>query len=148
MGKATVDVIDIETIRPIFVYGSLMADAVFKKITKIDNPKKLGTGILKGYKRVQVMSAPYPAILKEDNSEVVGFLYDIPNIQLWDLLDQYESDLYKRITVDVILQQEKGIQSVKADVYLWNANINQLSQLEWDYDDFVKNKLPGWDFEA
>ncbi|KAJ3309998.1 hypothetical protein HDV04_005500 [Boothiomyces sp. JEL0838] len=129
-------------LRPVLVYGSLLSDIVFSKVTKI-TPKRISNVILKDYKRVKVDNAPYPAIYPSEGAQVVGDLCEV-GADIIELLDRFESSLYKRITVNVLVTLEKGIQSVEADVYVWNQDLSKLSIYEWDYEYFKTYLLPGW----
>ncbi|KAJ3275600.1 hypothetical protein HDV01_007603 [Terramyces sp. JEL0728] len=130
-------------LRPILVYGSLLNDDVFSKVTKII-PKRTPNVVLKGYKRVKVDNAPYPAVYPSPGSQVVGDLCEV-GADIVDILDRFESNLYKRITVSVFVTLEKGIQSMEADVYVWNQELSKLSIYDWDYEYFKTHLLPNWE---
>ena len=57
-------------------------------------------------------------------------------------LDAFESDLYRRETVDVLVAQDKGICLIESDVYIWNQDISRLEERDWSYEKFVsKGKM-------
>ena len=54
-------------------------------------------------------------------------------------LDEFESELYKRVTETVQIDEKLA----KIDVYVWNHDLNWLVEADWDYKDFLK-RLPDW----
>jgi gamma-glutamylcyclotransferase (GGCT)/AIG2-like uncharacterized protein YtfP len=127
-------------IRPMFVYGSLMNEMVFSKVTGIAMPKPT-PGSLEHYRRVQVKGKPYPACYYQKNASVQGYVVSIDSEAILCKLDQFESDLYKRITVPV--NTIDGM--IEADVYIWNKAEALLNDKEWSYEEFVRDRLPHWD---
>jgi gamma-glutamylcyclotransferase (GGCT)/AIG2-like uncharacterized protein YtfP len=127
-------------VRPIFVYGSLMNEMVFSKVTGLSMPKS-ALGTLADYRRVQVNGKPYPACYFQKGASVQGMIISIDSEIVIHKLDQFESDLYKRITVSV--STTDGI--IEADVYIWNKAKALLNDNDWDYAEFVQKRLPQWD---
>jgi gamma-glutamylcyclotransferase (GGCT)/AIG2-like uncharacterized protein YtfP len=93
-----------------------------------------------GYKRVQVLDAPYPAIIEAEDHTVDGLLLELDNYSQLNKLDLFETDMYRRITVQVLV----GNAATDAFAYLWNRDMELLIDQEWDYDYFVKHLLPFW----
>ncbi|KAJ3302848.1 hypothetical protein HDV03_004537 [Kappamyces sp. JEL0829] len=135
---------DADTLRPLFVYGSLLNDQVFSRATSGLVPlRRVSQVVLKDHKRVLVKNAPYPAAIPHAGSEIVGDLVYLETVDQVRILDRFESDLYKRVTVAVVVQQDKGITQELADVYLWAKQESQLDvDQEWSYAKFVaKGKM-------
>ena len=131
-----------QTPRPIFVYGSLLNDQVFARVLQGAKPKRIDQSILKGFKKYQVRGAPYPAAIKSlESSEIVGGLLYLSDFQQLTKLDAFESDLYRRETVDVLVAQDKGICLIESDVYIWNQDISRLEERDWSYEKFISKLL-------
>lgn len=132
-------------LRPLFVYGSLLNDEVFARVLQGAKPsKRVDSAVLKSYKRCRVKGAPYPAAIEAaSSSEIVGGLVYLEGAEQLAKLDAFESDFYKRITVDVIITQDKGISSIEADTYIWNLSLDKLDiAQDWSYEKFVsKGKM-------
>lgn len=110
-----------------------------------NQPRKVDHVRLEGYKRVCVSDAPYPAIIPSPTASVTGSLYFIPNTAFITALDDFESDMYARVTVTVTVKESWGDRALEADVYIWNRSTDLLSiDSDWDYEGFVKHQLPEW----
>ncbi len=125
-------------IRNLFVYGSLMNEFVFQKVTGVQLQGQ--PAMLSDYKRVQVKHKPYPACYYNSGSKVNGIVVKIESIDTIAKLDEFESILYKRITV---IAQCNG--PCEVDIYIWNTDLDLLSDQEWSFEDFVRDRLPHWD---
>ncbi|KAH9273861.1 hypothetical protein BASA83_003855 [Batrachochytrium salamandrivorans] len=138
--------------RPVFAYGSLMADHVYNKVmmsslgSNYKTPNKINHVTLKGFKRFGVTGEPYPAIVPADpSSSVEGVLWIVQSEEEVQLLDIFESDLYRRETVLVsYYSHEHHLKSVEASVYIWNRDASLLTNGDWDYDAFVTNNMRSW----
>ncbi|KAI8914185.1 Butirosin biosynthesis, BtrG-like protein [Gorgonomyces haynaldii] len=131
--------------QPIFVYGSLISPIVYDNVMqgiKRQQERRV-PAVLRGYRRVCVRNAPYPALIQEEG-QVEGVLVFVENQDQIDALDRFETDMYKRISVQTIVKESWGDRQVEAFVYLWNDAQDKLLDQEWSYEDFEKNKLPQW----
>lgn len=140
-----------------FFYGTLMAPQVLKRV--IDHPtmpsatSTLTTlpAILPNHRRHRVRDADYPAILP--TSPVHGhsvrgtFVRGLSDADIWRL-DTFEGSEYSRVKVRVRVQdQDSGEMSLdheEAETYVWIAGRSRLEDDEWDFDDFVKDKMWRW----
>lgn len=63
-------------------------------------------------------------------------------------LDIFEADEYVRKTVIVTVLDEKDgvgeVEEVQAEAYVWAEGMEQLEDEEWDFEDFVRDKMGRW----
>lgn len=139
---------EIEPPRPVFVYGSLLSDKVFAKVMQSAFgptyvvPRRIAGVVLEGYKRVCVRNAPYPAIIPKDGSHVEGGIYFIQSHDETRLLDTFESDMYRRETIDARVVEENRV--VEADVYVFDKDVLLLDDTPWSFEEFEKNHMNNW----
>ncbi|PSN74367.1 hypothetical protein BS50DRAFT_539583 [Corynespora cassiicola Philippines] len=127
--------------------------------------------ILHNFQRHKVRYADYPAILPSSHSSdptaissVRGTLvHGLTDGDIWRL-DIFEGSEYERRKVKVrVLEQgakengEGGMgdvsqpemanvegEEVEAEVYVWIAGSHRLEEEEWDFGDFVRDKMSRW----
>jgi len=99
----------------VFVYGSLMFDAVWCRLITTDYQHCEAS--LHGYKRLNIRSEVYPALVPASNYKVAGKLIFNVNNEDIKLLDQFEGDQYHRTGLTV-LDINNGQHT--AEVYLFN----------------------------
>lgn len=122
--------------------------------------------ILHSHQRRKVKRADYPAILPtsdEEGKSVRGTLVEgLTDGDIWRL-DIFEGREYKRQKVKVrVLEQslnkgDKGMgdltqsekdnvegAEVEAETYIWVAGANNLEADEWDFTEFVRDKMKNW----
>ncbi|CAG8467143.1 11268_t:CDS:2 [Diversispora eburnea] len=115
-----------------FFYGTLMS----RKI------------LLHGYKRRKVHGAPYPAIIKDENSDTHGIV--VKGLTPEDMLrlDFFEGDQYAKIEVQVFFTNNEDYKDNKdykyenailAQTYVWIDSVELLEDKEWDHKDFEEN---------
>ncbi|TPX70211.1 hypothetical protein SpCBS45565_g01978 [Spizellomyces sp. 'palustris'] len=127
--------------RPIFCYGTLMSAAVYCKVVGTASAPLSKPATLVGYRRRQVRGATYPAITPATaDDKVEGLVVHVETHDQVRLLDLFESDDYERQTVRVHLAGE----AVDVDVYVWASGDNLLSKEDWDFEDFLQNRLQEW----
>ena len=82
----------------LFVYGTLKNHSIQKAVFGRAIPKD--PDILEGYKRsgFRVGNLICPVIVPDDSSFISGLVLSITSKEL-DLIDKYETDVYKRIRV-------------------------------------------------
>lgn len=125
---------------------------------------RIRPAILHAHRRHKVKHADYPAILPTDAiSSVRGTLVDgLTDGDLWRL-DIFEGSEYGRSKVRVrLLQQsidsgEQGMgdlaqketdniegEETEAETYIWTAGAHRLESEEWDFSEFVRDKMRHW----
>ncbi|RHZ83240.1 hypothetical protein Glove_99g151 [Diversispora epigaea] len=134
-----------------FFYGTLMCREILLHVLESNNNNKNITGIpavLKGYKRRKVHGEPYPAIIKEENSETHGIV--VKGLTPEDMLrlDFFEGDQYAKIEVQVFITNKKDYKDdndykhgniILAQTYVWIDSVKFLEDREWDHKDFEEN---------
>jgi len=123
----------------LFVYGSLMYEAVWQQITH--QKFEALDAVIHGYCCLGVQNHSYPGLVKGKQSiEGKLFLNISPSILF--RLDEYEGDYYERISVDSTTTQQ---QRYKADVYLFKQEFQHLlSSHPWDRDYFEQHELKNY----
>ncbi|KAF2845280.1 hypothetical protein T440DRAFT_408313 [Plenodomus tracheiphilus IPT5] len=127
--------------------------------------------ILHAHRRHKVKDADYPAVLptkRHDPSTVRGTLVEgLTDGDIWRL-DIFEGPEYRRrkVKVQVLPQPANGKKAhgamdmseltepndqsdakrdeVEAETYIWVAGARRLEPEEWDFDEFVKDKMKHW----
>ena len=139
---------------PLFVYGSLMHENLYHRVIQVllglrVSPRRRIPATIQGYKRVKVRNAPYPGNLINQavipgQGQVDGIIVFLEHPNELEVLDQFETDMYVRTMVSVIVKEEWGDRVVQAQTYIWNKDHSLLLDEPWDYEDFLTNGLPGW----
>ena len=127
---------------------------------------KIRPAILHAHQRRKVKQADYPAVLPaKPTSSVRGTLVEgLTDGDIWRL-DIFEGSEYQRRSVKVrILESTKPHNDVdddddgetvlgevesqgaeiEAETYLWIAGAKRLEAEEWDFDEFVREKMKRW----
>jgi hypothetical protein len=122
--------------------------------------------ILHAHRRHKVKQADYPAILPVDTpSSVRGTLVEgLTDGDIWRL-DIFEGSEYQRqkVKVNVLQPRDKGVsaeegmgdlsqkeednvegEEVEAETYIWTAGAHRLEAEEWDFAEFVRDKMKRW----
>ena len=117
----------------LFTYGTLMCEDIMVEVSGCHLSHV--PGILKGYSRRSVRGEHYPAIVPDNESIVEGVVYrNVPN-SVWDRLDRFEGEMYKRQPVDIELN-DGGM--LYAETYVIQpAYLNRLDRSDWDFNDFI-----------
>ncbi|KAF2427551.1 hypothetical protein EJ08DRAFT_575677, partial [Tothia fuscella] len=147
-----------------FFYGTLMAPRVLHRVchgpsvplsTTSNNTLKARPALLKSYRRHRVKGADYPAIIPADGSTVRGTLVTgLTDGDIWRL-DIFEGDEYRRAKVKVRVINDEGNvnvepeegqlgEEVEAETYCWIAGKQHLEESEWDFEEFVREKMNRW----
>jgi len=154
-----------------FFYGTLMAPQVLKRV--IDHPTTPSANsvlttlpaVLPHHRRHRVRDADYPAIvptsctsISEDQTTVRGtFVSGLSDADIWRL-DRFEGLEYERARVRVRVQgptmatgragdgHQGGDEEEErdAETYVWIAGRHRLEDGEWDFGDFVREKMWRW----
>ncbi|EDU43961.1 GGACT domain-containing protein [Pyrenophora tritici-repentis] len=158
----------------LFFYGTLMAPPVLHRVIwGSPTPPTaahatllhIRPAILHAHRRHRVKGADYPAVVptaEEPTSSVRGTLVTgLTDGDIWRL-DIFEGDEYSRekVRVRVLVDEDKeggtGIpgvgvrgegtegEEVDAETYIWTAGAHRLEPKEWDFNEFVKEKMERW----
>lgn len=143
-----------------FFYGTLMAPAVLHRVihgTPTPEPWQrdlltITPALLPGHVRHRVANADYPAVMPASGStpsstaaSVRGtFVTGLTDGDIWRL-DIFEGDEYARrdVRVRLLSGEEEGEEKV-AQTYIWIAGEERLEKEEWDFDEFVREKMGRW----
>ena len=119
----------------LFVYGTLCFPEIVEKLT--GKTFQSEQAILKGFHRRRVKNADYPAIVKNDYSEVKGILlHDIDDLS-FQIINFYEGDDYCCKTL--VISINGGF--VNAKVFIWDSDYNMLGHVDWDSNEFLKKSF-------
>ena len=90
---------------------------------------------LRGYRRLRVKDAHYPALVPDAESRVEGVVYrDVPE-SAWARLDRFEGEMYSRESVQVELADGSA---VAAATYVVHGDFTScLDETEWDFTAFL-----------
>jgi hypothetical protein len=148
-----------------FFYGTLMAPQVlYRVIYGSPRPemwqKELTTiqpAMLRGYQRHRVKGADYPAIIPcaDVDACVRGtYVTGLMDGDVWRL-DIFEGAEYERQKVKVKVLNEgksgqfnESVEEQEVQTYVWIAGEQWLDMGEWDFDDFVRDKIHRWTGES
>lgn len=148
-----------------FFYGTLMAPQVlYRVIWGSQTPPTpahasllhIRPAILPSHRRHRVRHADYPAILPSSDPDacVRGTLVTgLTDGDIWRL-DIFEGSEYSRQKVQVkILRKtsddggennKEEEQEAECETYIWTAAPSRLETSEWDFDEFVRDKMKRW----
>lgn len=150
-----------------FFYGTLMAPPVLHRVIwGSQTPPtpahasllRIRPAILHAHQRHKVKHADYPAILPTSPSSTVrGTLVEgLTDGDIWRL-DIFEGSEYERQKVKVKVLQGQGTgdlsqkeeenvegEVIEAEAYIWTAGAQRLEAEEWDFSEFVRDKMKRW----
>jgi hypothetical protein len=105
--------------------------------------------ILYDYCRHRVCDADYPGIIPQEGESVRGtYVTGLTHADMYRL-DIFEGSEYRRGEVRVALLRDgkdsasPDAANVDTQTYIYTAGDDRLELGEWDFDDFVKNKMAG-----
>jgi hypothetical protein len=157
-----------------FFYGTLMSAAVLRRVIfgqKLPNsttnrhlpaPRP---ALLQDYQRHRVSGADYPAVIPQNGSCVRGTVVTGLTEGDWWRLDLFEGEDYRRDVVKVLVKKqlstdqgskdqtweslnEEDLESqgeeILVQTYIWKSSDTLLEPLEWDFDEFIREKLWRW----
>jgi len=113
----------------VFTYGSLMYPSVWRRVVRGEYRSLRGE--VRGYRRVRVAGASYPALIRAEPREVVaGVVYLDVSAADVARLDHFEAEgeAYSRVPVSVEL---RGGRPVEAWAYL-ALHPDRVEPAEWD----------------
>jgi len=149
-----------------FFYGTLMAPRVLDRVCHgpdlpnsttrhINAALTIRPALLKGFRRHRVLHADYPGIVPDETGTVRGTVVSgLTDGDIWRL-DIFEGDEYERRAVQahLIVANQDGTSepaasdlgaSVDCETYVWIAGKRQLEDREWDFEEFVREKIGRW----
>jgi len=139
-----------------FFYGTLMSPSVLSRVLygEFDYNRTLADpvpALLQDHQRHKVRGCDYPAMIPKSNASVRGVLLAGLTDADWWRLDAFEGSDYKRILVKVCVSSKSTQENVHLDghvvlaqTYIWIADSEDLEDAEWDFDEFVKEKMWRW----
>ncbi|WXC64983.1 hypothetical protein SNK03_010792 [Fusarium graminearum] len=134
--------------RPLFVYGTLRAlpllawaltgdAAKTSAVTDLVRPAKVH-----GCARYSTHHCNYPAVIKQDDHEVDGYVLLLKTKPQRKKLDDFEGEAY---TPTAALATLDDGTTIETDIYLWDGNPESLyTEPGWDLDTFVKERPEDW----
>ncbi len=121
----------------LFCYGTLQVPEVIQAVTGRTYQGKAAT--LHGYAIYRVKNVEYPGIIRSADSEIEGIVYENVSENDLKVLDLFESDLYRRQLLGVVLPDGK---TCKAWCYVIpDKNKNILTDDVWRLKDFLDDGL-------
>lgn len=121
----------------LFCYGTLQVPEVIRAVTG-----RTYTGrqaILNGYAIYKVKDAEYPGIIRSADGVVKGIVYNNVSDHDLEVLDLFESDLYRRQLLEVNLEDSN---SCNAWCYvIRDSNKSLLTGKTWRLEDFLEHGL-------
>lgn len=121
----------------LFVYGTLLAPELRHAL--LGRPFRTAPAELSGYACFGVRQAPYPAITPVAGASTRGELIGDLSASDLDILDDYESSMYRRHLVTV---RDGAGNGVNAFTYVIDESAaHRLSDEPWDYAAFRLHQL-------
>lgn len=124
------------TLNDLFVYGTLLSDAIVEKI--IGRVPEAVTAVLPGFACYYVKGATFPGIIREVGGQVRGKILTGLTQREIGRLDDYEDDFYIRMEVGLSVDGEET--SAQAYIVPDEAK-NFLTSHVWTWEDFERNFL-------
>jgi len=105
--------------------------------------------ILHDFCRHRVRSCDYPGIIPEKGHTVRGtYVTGLTDGDIYRL-DYFEGDEYERRKVKVKLVNEgEGGKELEAETYVYIAGDETLEKMEWDFEEFRRERLHRWTGES
>ena len=121
----------------VFTYGSLMIPSVMAAAT--GKHFQVMKACLKEYARFKVKGESYPGIVYKTGAATDGVVHcEVDDLSL-KLLDDFEGELYKHISVRVEVDQNGPL---IAETYIFaREHLQLLSSEPWDFEEFKKEHL-------
>lgn len=137
--------------RPLFLYGTLralplLAWALTGDSARISDAIPLTLpATLTGFARFSVFGKDYPALVRHTESSIVDGLLLWPQTQSQRRkLDDFEGECYTITPIMAIVDRNGEQDFIDAEVYMWNGDTAELSQLPWDIAEFTRDRLDDW----
>ena len=121
----------------LFCYGTLQVPEVIKSVT--GRTYQGQTATVRDYAIYKVKDAEYPGIIRSADREIGGIVYDHVSDKDLKVLDLFESDLYRRQLLDVVLAD--GTTCNAWCYVIRDENRSLLTNEIWRLEDFLNNGL-------
>jgi hypothetical protein len=143
----------IRTFTPFFIYGTLMSTTILAKLITGDETNvdlilsRLEKALLFGYSRRPVRNEVYPAAIKGKPDDIIpGLLYAPRSWNDVRRLIYFENTSFRVETVDVMNSRR---QRIKAKIWIWCGNVEDLEEDDWSLRDFqsqwLLNAMLAWE---
>jgi gamma-glutamylcyclotransferase (GGCT)/AIG2-like uncharacterized protein YtfP len=122
----------------LFAYGTLIEPRVLHRVTGLTPGYTSGT--LVGFRRLAFENESFPGIVSTTTQDAVkGRIFYTLSQQAWPRLDAFESEIYRRIEVEVLASTNEII---RAETYVVkDAYQHLLADRDWDFDHFLSHHL-------
>ena len=121
----------------LFTYGTLEIPQVMQLVSGQEFSSE--PALLKDYVRYKLAAESYPGVTHEEGAEVAGTVYFEIDATTLQKLDRYEDTCYKRLNVEVILQNNEVIEAMAYVIEENNKDL--LSENTWDKQKFIEHDL-------
>jgi len=98
--------------------------------------------ILQGYARYVIKGQTFPGIIATDNQSVTGIVYDTIDEVSLQRLDKFESDVYYRKEVTVILDNRSQVPAYTYVIAPEHSSL--LTGIDWDPVQFQEKHLDAY----
>lgn len=138
-----------DSIQSVFVYGSLMFDAVWSKV--VEGRYESFPAIVANFTRLAVPGETYPAALPLNGANIEGLIWQGVSPSDLERLDAFEGHEYTRIEIEASPVSCTGVrqdlvQSVMSTypawIYVWNHPESLTPNQPWDVEGFKNVGLP------
>lgn len=120
----------------LFAYGTLMFDAIFEHVTGCQSTMQPAE--LSGFVRLRVRAENYPGLVARPGTATSGYLSGPLTATVWQRLDEFESDFYRRHPVTVRCEQGQ----LPALTYIVREKYaDQLLNQPWSAERFARDHL-------
>jgi gamma-glutamylcyclotransferase (GGCT)/AIG2-like uncharacterized protein YtfP len=121
----------------LFTYGSLVIPPVMHAVTGLNFQYRKAS--LRDYARFKLKGETYPAIIHRTGAKTDGIIYLGVDALSLKRLDEFEGELYERVSVRVEADQGESFRAETYVIKLEHSNL--LSSEPWDLEEFEKNHL-------
>ena len=121
----------------IFVYGTLLVPAVMEAVTGKNFTFEPAT--LPGYARSRIRGQIFPGITRDENQDVKGINYVDVDEKSLRRLDAFESDVYSRERVTVLLEDDRRVHAFTYIITTEHEGL--LTGQDWDLERFKQDHL-------
>ena len=124
----------------LFAYGTLECPELVAALCGVR--LRSSSAVLRGYRRGMLRDRRYPGITAAASDQVDGRVYFGLSEYALQLIDQYESDEYERVVVDVACEEGGG---ERAFTYVVRAELSELvTGVAWDASIFREQHLAAY----
>ena len=124
----------------LFAYGTLMEEAVFRRVA--GSALSGVPAVAPGWIRRRVRGQVYPGIIPQAGGIVNGIVYAELTPVAWKRLDAFEGEMYERSTL--VVRTEDGCDRNAFAYVVKSAFRSLLTADDWSFDDFRSRDLPAY----